>query len=135
MGKRKFSHMSGEEATAATSAFREPAPECTTEHVDVDAECAAALTRGDGEDVPELDGGDEVVCSLGRLHGYPDFVGVHLIPPNGYCFYASTLKHLLPAESALPDRGSLSVPMVAGLCLQCLAQRKYLMEDVSPTRT
>ena len=43
--------------------------------------------------------------------------------------YASTLNHLLPADSAVPERGSLPVPMVAGLCLQCLAQRKYLMED------
>ena len=63
MGKRKFSQISGEEATAPSSASTEPAPECTTEHVDVDAEIAAALARGDGEDVLELDGGDGAACS------------------------------------------------------------------------
>ena len=117
-------------ATAASSASTEAAPACTTEHVDVDAEIAAALARRGGEDVLELDAGGVAACSPGQVHDFPEFVTVHPTPPNGYCFYASMVKHLLDDDSADLDRGLLSVPMVAGLCLQCLVQRKCLMEDI-----
>ena len=77
MGKRKLTQISGEVATAASCASTEAAPACTAEHAGVDAELAAALACGGGEDVPVsalgLDAGGGAACSPGQAHDFLNF--------------------------------------------------------------
>ena len=63
-------------------------------------------------------------------HDLPDFLTIHGIQPNGWCFYDCVWKHMGLHEEGGDPGGGITIVMVAGLCLSCLIQRKALMEHV-----
>ena len=64
----------------------------------------------------------------GALQDLPDYILVHGIRPDGWCFYDSVLKQLFPNGQEGTECEQITTAMVAGLCVSCLAQRREQME-------
>ena len=59
----------------------------------------------------------------------PDFVQLHRIPGDGWCFYDCVLKHLFPNGQEGEESEKVTKAMVAGICVSCLAQRKEHLQE------
>ena len=71
---------------------------------------------------------DNIGSVPGTLQNLPDYVLVHSIRPDGWCFYDSVLKQLYPDGQDGTECEQVTTAMVAGLCLSCLAQQREHME-------
>ena len=57
---------------------------------------------------------DSVQSMPGALQNLPDYLVVHSIVPNGWCFYDSVLKHLYPDGQESTAEDQVTTAMLAG---------------------
>ena len=57
---------------------------------------------------------DSVQSMPGALQNLPDYLVVHSIVPNGWCFYDSVLKHLYPDGQDSTAEDQVTTAMLAG---------------------
>ena len=74
------------------------------------------------------DSRDKIESLPGALQDLPDYVLVHGIQPDGWCFYDSVRKQLFPNGQDGTECEQITTATVAGLCVSCLAQRREQME-------
>ena len=49
----------------------------------------------------------------------PDFVDVHLVPPNGWCFYDCVLRHLLSSSEGYGEMSTVIVTSLVVVACAC----------------
>ena len=96
---------------------------------DVQMATALSLSANDGDNVasmedPELEAAlelsrtanprDSVRSMPGALQNLPEYIVVHSLAPNGWCFYDSVLKHLYPDGQDGTQGEQVTTAMLAG---------------------
>ena len=96
---------------------------------DVQMATALSLSANVGDDIASMedaelkealelsrtaDTRDSVQSMPGALQNLPDYLVVHSIFPNGWCFYDSVLQHLYPDGQESTEEEQVTTAMLAG---------------------